>query len=136
MYASRNTSQYIDLTDKLTPNTVYAVCLMTQGISDVFSPDVKCFRFVTMEPIRPTIDVQVMNGTDTYITVSKNTNLSYFLVLNDQESSVFREPFTNRADMTKWYSTSNAGKWDVEDANDIKTGECSVRCHGYQMPAR
>ena len=132
VYASRNTSQYIDLTDKLTPNTVYAVCLMTQGISDVFSPDVKCFRFVTMEPIRPTIDVQVMNGTDTYITVSKNTNLSYFLVLNDQESSVFREPFTNRADMTKWYSTSNAGKWDVEDANDIKTGECSVTLNGLR----
>lgn len=95
-----NTTTTIDLTNKLSPNTTYLICMVTRGTSAVYSKEVLCYRFTTKEAMRPELDLFV-DGSTARITTDRNTDWSYFLVRKGYESAVFKEMFSRRTD-TNW----------------------------------
>ncbi len=104
----------IDLTDRLSANTVYYLFLITQSTTSETSVDPVCYRFTTSEPQRPTIQVRGGNkAVDVY--VDKTTQLDYFVAKNGEEGSVFHEKFGPLVDKTQtWYSDGDQN-WSKSD---------------------
>lgn len=96
-----NVATTIDLTNKLSPNTIYYVCLVTRGTSAVYSDNVLCYRFTTSEAVRPTINLSA-TGSTVNINVDKRTDLTYFLAQNGEEGAQFQQAFSGYAESADW----------------------------------
>ena len=118
--AKRGETITIDLTDQLAANTVYYVFLVTRSESSIYSVDPLCYRFTTLEPQRPTINVDGGGGTTVNITVDKTTDLTYILTPNGDEGALFLNPFKQWADTTTWYSHNQTG-WTAPPPDTIGT---------------
>ncbi|MCM1149563.1 MAG: S-layer homology domain-containing protein [Butyricicoccus sp.] len=89
-----NVAISIDL-NKLNPNTVYLLFLTTEGVSGASNDKVYCYRFTTLEPIRPVITLQpATNSMD--VSSDKRTTISYVLANNNDEGGQFRQTFESQ----------------------------------------
>lgn len=105
-----NVSTMINL-ENLQPNTVYLLFLSTEGLSGIYSDEgVLCYRFTTLEPIRPTIELTDYGSgaVDVDIKKADSADLNYFMV---QSSAVDRK-FTDEMFFKK----------DANDATKIVAG--------------
>ena len=102
-----NVATTIDLTGRLSPNTAYLVCLVTRGTSAVYSDTALCYRFTTLEAIRPTINLSA-TGSTVSVNVDRDTDLTYFLAQNGREGNQFQELFHNHA-LTDGINQSQSG---------------------------
>ncbi len=131
-YNSGNTTRSINL-ENLTPNTIYAVCLVTRGVSATYSNSVQCFRFVTKEAIRPTIDINGATSSSVNVNLDRSTELWYRLAANGSEGTQLQNKFYGSANHTAgdnpWAITSTGtaqgGEWGTmapTDKGDFSNG--------------
>lgn len=93
-----NVAATITLQD-LDPNTLYYVYLVTKGTSAIYSRYAECYRFITQESVRPTINASI-NGTNVNIEVDRTTDLNYILVRSGNEDAQLRGSFWGNKSMT------------------------------------
>lgn len=103
-----NVGYTITLQD-LDPNTLYYVYLVTKGTSAVYSKFAECYRFITQESVRPSINASI-NGTNVNITVDRTTELDYILVRSGNEDDELKKSFWGNGNMT-----------DIEATSDVAT---------------
>lgn len=108
-----NVGYTITLQD-LDPNTLYYVYLVTKGTSAIYSKFAECYRFITQESVRPTINASI-SGTNVNITVDRTTELDYILVRSGNEDAELRGSFWGNSAMT-----------DIEATSDIASNYTNV----------
>lgn len=89
----------IDL-NNLDANKVYLLFLSTEGVSGAYDTEVLCYRFTTLEPIRPVITLEPgQNAMD--VSTDKETTINYILANNNDEGGQLRQYFTSQANFSK-----------------------------------
>ncbi len=114
-YNTGGTTRYINL-EELDPNTIYAVCLVTRGVSATYSSNVQIFRFTTKEAIRPTIDINGATSTSVNVNLDRRSELWYRLADNGSEGTRLQQMFYSQVDAT---NTSNT--WVVNSSGAVDT---------------
>ncbi len=84
----------INLAGKLEPNTVYLLCLLTRGVSAVYSNNVYCYRFTTSMPERPSLSLQNTGSTAVDAIADRTTPVkSVLLIESALAGDILNEPF-------------------------------------------
>ena len=112
-----NVATTIDLTGKLSPNTVYLVCMVTRGTSAVYSDSALCYRFTTLEAIRPTINLSA-TGSTVAVNIDRDTDLTYFLAQNGREGSQFQELFKDHSSVGNIRETQSGNMFQFKDESN------------------
>ena len=132
-----HTPAVIDLQGKLEPNKVYLVCLLTRGVSAVYSREVSCYRFTTDMPKRPGLELHGTNANAVDAIVGSTCDLRSVLLIDSGVATTdlakfLNEPFDDyvhddlEADYAK---TSYAKRYTVREAllNDHQTGAKGIQ---------
>jgi len=89
-----HTQATIDLSGKLKHNTVYLVCLLSRGVSAVYSDNVYCYRFTTNMPERPILTLQNSGSTTIEATVDRTAPVQSILLIDSGLADhTLKEPF-------------------------------------------
>ena len=80
----------------LEPNTVYLLCLLTRGVSAVYSDDIYCYRFTTTMPERPSLSLQNTGSTAVDAIADRTTPVkSVLLIESALAGDLLNEPFVD-----------------------------------------
>lgn len=93
------TTSSVHLID-LIPDTVYYVYLMFQGTQQVVSDYALCYKFKTVEGIRPVLQLQVVNNSDVDATVDRTAEVYAKLLYAGNIGSPFNEKFSKDGNCT------------------------------------
>ncbi len=91
-------SASINLNGKLKANTVYLVCLMTRGVSAIYSDTVQCYRFTTNMPERPSLKLEGNTATSVDAIVDRTAKVRSVLlnrvgIATDEKYKFLNEKF-------------------------------------------